>query len=248
VLSILAEDVGRLSPSASQILKKSSEILVYTLTFVGIALRGRKDQIMRKYLTFFLALSFICLLGSCAKSEPTAATGDYDLVASIKDIMDTQIDPSADYIWQSIGTEVSAEGIKDKRPQNSDEWKEARRKAMLLVEGANLLMMPGRKVAKPGEKSENPEVELQPEQIQELIDKDRPSFIKLAKEFQKIAIEQLKAVEDKDVDAMLRLGGTLDETCEGCHKVYWYPNDPVYKEQSQAAPTGAAEPAPAEKK
>ena len=199
---------------------------------------------MRKYLTYFLVLPVFCLFVSCAKSDqPSAAAGDYELVASIKDIMDTQIDPSADYIWQSIGTEVSAEGIKDKRPQNPDEWKEARRKAMLLVEGANLLMMPGRKVAKPGEKAENPEVELNPEQIQELIEKDRPAFIKLAKEFQKISIEQLKAVEDKDVDSMLRLGGTLDETCENCHKVYWYPNDPVYKQQSEAEKAGATAPA-----
>ena len=202
---------------------------------------------MRKYLTFFLALPVFCLFVTCSKPEPTA-TADYNLVATIKDIMDTQIDPSADYIWQSIGTEVSAEGIKEKRPQNPDEWKEARRKAMLLVEGANLLMMPGRKVAKPGEKSENPEVELQPEEIQALIDKDRANFIRLAKEFQKISVQQLKAVEDKDVDAMLKLGGTLDETCEGCHKVYWYPNDPVYKQQSEAEKAAPPAPAAGEKK
>jgi hypothetical protein len=55
------------------------------------------------------------------------------------------------------------------------------RKAVLLVEAANLLLMPGRKVAKAGEKAENPEVELGPEQIEALINKDRPSFVKLAK-------------------------------------------------------------------
>jgi hypothetical protein len=195
---------------------------------------------MRKYLTFFLALPIACLLGSCS-NKPAASEADYNLVATIKDIMDSQIDPSADYIWQSIGTEVSAAGIIDKRPQNTDEWKEERRKAVLLVEAANLLIMPGRRVAKEGEKSENPEVELGPEEIQALIDKDRPNFIKLAKEFQQTAIEQLKAVDDKDIDAMLRIGGDLDTRCENCHKVYWYPNDPAFKDQPPAEPSPAGD-------
>jgi hypothetical protein len=202
---------------------------------------------MRKYLIFFLALPLAGLLGSCSK--PAEPETPYDLVATIKDIMDSQVDPSADYIWQSIGTEVSAEGIKERRPQNPDEWKEERRRAMLLVESANLLIMPGRKVAQPGEKAENPEVELGPEEIQALIEKDRPAFIKLAKEFQKTAIDQLKAIDDKDIDAMLRIGAEVDERCENCHKVYWYPNDPIYKDQGAvAAPADKpAEPA-AEKK
>jgi len=203
---------------------------------------------MRKYLKLFLALPVICLFGSC-NSKPAEPATDYNLVASIKDIMDSAVDPSADYIWQSIGTEVSAAGIVEKRPQNSDEWKEERRRAILLVEAANLLMMPGRKVARPGEKADNPEVELGPEEIQALIDKDRPAFLKLAKEFQETAVEQLKAVEDKDIEALLKVGGTVDERCENCHKVYWYPNDPVYKQQqeSQNATPAAkpAEPAPA---
>jgi cytochrome c556 len=37
----------------------------------------------------------------------------------------------------------------------------------------------------------------------------------------------LVAVADKkDVPAVTTLGGTLDEVCESCHKVFWYP-DPL---------------------
>jgi len=202
---------------------------------------------MRKYLTFFLALASAGLLGSCSK--PDAPTADYNLVATIKDIMDSHVDPSADYIWQSIGTEVSADGIKEKRPQNPEEWKEERRRAMVLVEAANLLIMPGRRVAKEGEKADNPEVELGPEEIQALIDKDRPNFLRLAKEFQTTAIEQLKAVDDKDIEALLKVGGDVDTRCENCHKVYWYPNDPAFKDQPAAdAPAGKPAAPAAEKK
>ena len=149
---------------------------------------------MRKYLIIFLAFPVVCAFAFLCCSCPSCV--GLQLVATIKDIMDSAVDPSADYIWESIGTEVSAAGIVDHRPQNDDEWKEERRRAVLLVEAANLLMMPGRKVAKAGEKAENPEVELSPEEIEALINKDRPTFIRLAKEFQKTAIEQLKAVDD----------------------------------------------------
>ena len=196
---------------------------------------------MRKYLIIFLVFPLVCVSASCAAPAPPAS--DYNIVATIKDIMDSAVDPSADYIWESIGTEVSAAGIVDHRPQNDEEWKEERRRAVLLVEAANLLMMPGRKVAKSGEKAENPEVELSPEEIEALINKDRPTFIRLAKEFQKTAIEQLKAVDDRNVQELLRTGGDLDTNCENCHKVYWYPNDPAFKQPATSESTDKGTPA-----
>jgi len=197
---------------------------------------------MRKFLIIFLVFPVFYVLASCAPAA--APPSDYNVVATIKDIMDSAVDPSADYIWESLGTEVSAEGVKEKRPANDDEWKEERRKAVLLVEAANLLLMPGRKVAKAGEKAENPDVELGPEQIEALINKDRPTFVKLAKEFQQTAIEQLKAVDDRNIQELLRTGGDLDTRCENCHKVYWYPNDPAFKQPEGGEPTAKSEPTP----
>ena len=55
---------------------------------------------MRKYLIIFLAFPLVCVFASCAAPAPPAS--DYNLVATIKDIMDSAIDPSADYIWESI--------------------------------------------------------------------------------------------------------------------------------------------------
>ena len=201
---------------------------------------------MRKCLILFLAIPAACLFVSCSATPPPS---DYNLVGTIKDIMDSAVDPAADYIWESIGTEVSAAGVIDKRPQNDEEWKEERRRAVLLVEAANLLMMPGRKVAKAGEKAENPEVELGPEEIEALINKDRAAFVKLAKEFQETAIEQLKAVDERNIEELLRTGGDLDTRCENCHKTYWYPNDPSFKQSPvEAAPAAKEAPKEPEKK
>jgi len=197
---------------------------------------------MRKYL-LLPALLAVFLTLSCTgnKADTPAAAADaapqYNQVATIKDIMDTMIDPAADYIWESVGTEVSAAGTVEKMPRNPEEWKLERQNGMILVEAANLLMMPGRKVAAPGDKSANPGIELSPEEIEALIAKDRPQFIKLAQNFQKAAIDQLKAIENKDVPEMMRTGGEIEPACEACHKVYWYPNDPFYKTQEAEAST-----------
>jgi len=196
---------------------------------------------MRKYLLLFLTALVLSAATSCTtapKEEASAAAPapEYNIVATIKDIMDSAVDPSADYIWESVGTEVSAKGIIEHAPKTDEEWKEERRRAVLLVEAANLLIMPGRKVAKAGEKSENPGIELSPEEIQALIDKDRATFIKLAKEFQQTAVAQLKAVDNKDLKELLKTGGDIDTNCENCHKTYWYPNDPAFKnEKAEAA-------------
>jgi len=203
---------------------------------------------MRKYFLLSLVVLMACLAVSCtaaSKTEapkteatPAAEAGStLEHVATIKNIMDAFVDPSADYIWESVGTEVSAAGTIERRPRNDDEWKEERRHALILVEAANLLVMPGRRVAKAGEKSENPGIELSPEEIQALIDKDRPTFLRLAREFQVTAIEQLKAIENKDIQGMLKTGGDIDTNCENCHKVYWYPNDPVYSNEKPAETT-----------
>jgi len=192
---------------------------------------------MRKYIHLIPLLVLASLLVSCAQASqaPAVVETSYNTVATIKDIMDSLVDPSADYIWESIATVVSSEGVIEKAPKNDEEWKEERRHAIALVEAANLLKMPGRHVAKAGEKSENPGIELGPEEIEALIVKDRNAFIKLAEDFQDTAIKQLKAVDDKNIGALLEVGGDLDAKCENCHKTYWYPNDPAFKNEAPVA-------------
>jgi hypothetical protein len=88
--------------------------------------------------------------------------------------MDSVVDPNADFIWESVATIVSAAGIEERAPRTDDEWKEVRRRAVTLLEASNLLLVPDRHVAKPGEKSENPGIELSPEEVEAVIKLDRP--------------------------------------------------------------------------
>jgi hypothetical protein len=158
---------------------------------------------------------------SALPTPPSAA--DFRTTATIKDIMDSVVDPSADYIWDSVSTIVTRKGTEERRPRTDMEWKEVRRRAIALVEATNLLIMDGRKVAKPGEKSENPEVELGPDDIQGLIDADHASLVKFAHGLHDAGMKALAAIDKKDADALSDSGEAIDEACEQCHLKYWYP-------------------------
>ena len=152
--------------------------------------------------------------------------------------MDSMVDPSADMLWESVATIVSAKGTEERRPKTDEDWANVRRAAIRLIEGPNLLVMDGRHVAKPGEKSENPGIELEPQQMEALINKDRESFIKLAHALQDAGAQALSAIDAKNAEGLLDAGETIDTACENCHLKYWYP----LNEQAEKAKTGAASP------
>jgi hypothetical protein len=168
---------------------------------------------------------------------PAAVPGPV-ITATIKDIMDAIVDPSADVLWESVATIVSAKGTEERRPRTDEEWANVRRNAIRVIEGANLLVMEGRHVAKPGEKSENPGIELEPEQMEKLINDDRATFIKNAKALQDATLPALKAIDAKNADGLLDAGEAIDMACETCHLKYWYP----LEVQAQKAKEGAASP------
>ena len=53
--------------------------------------------------------------------------------------------------WLSVTTVQSSKGTVDTAPKNDEEWKKVRQGAIALTEASNLLMMPGRHVAAPGD-------------------------------------------------------------------------------------------------
>lgn len=183
--------------------------------------------------------SWLCVAGSaivvavaCSSPQtaapapkPAAHTPDFRLTGTIKDLMDGVVDPSADYLWDSVSTIVTRKGVEERRPRTDEDWKNVRRRAIALIEAPNLLIMEGRRVAKPGEKSENPGIELGPEDIQQIVDGDRATFVQRAHALQDAAQKALTAIDKKDVDGLSDAGEAIDEACEQCHLKYWYPPD-----------------------
>jgi hypothetical protein len=145
--------------------------------------------------------------------------------ATIKDIMDSMVDPSGDFMFESVVEIADERGITHKAPHTDAEWTDVRHHAFVLLEAPNLLVMDGRKVARNDDRSKNPKIELQPENIQKLVDGDRPAFIRRARRLQDAAAMALKAADAKDTTALFNAIDSIDKACEGCHLNYWYPND-----------------------
>src|SRR3954463_16330214 len=175
--------------------------------------------------------TLLWVAGACSRSVPPGP--ELAMTATIKDLMDAMVDSNAEYLFDNIVEIVDETGIIDKTPKTDDEWAEVRRRAVLLFEAPNLLVAPGRKVAKPGEKPKYPEVELGPEQIQKMIDDDRDGFVRRAKRLQDAAALALKAIDARDKKDLFAKLGDVDKACESCHLHYWYPNDKRAREAAK---------------
>jgi hypothetical protein len=200
---------------------------------------------MRSFYAAALSGALLIFVSACAAPAPSkpsdpapssAAEPEYRPTATIKDLMDAEVDYNSDWLWDAVSTEYTAKGIIDRRPKTDDDWKEARNHAIALLEASNLLQMPGRAVAKPGEKSENPGIEEGPEEIKALMDADRATWIKYARGLYDSTKLVLDAIEKKDAEQMLDLGDQLDQACENCHMHYWYPHQ--FDPHPQGLPAG----------
>jgi hypothetical protein len=175
---------------------------------------------------------FVVLAAACSPapstppaSSSTALPGGLKPAASILDLMVDPIDSSADFLWESVATISTLEGVEERQPRTDAEWKVVRQKTLLLMEAANLLVTEGRVVAHPGQQLDEPDGQhdLTPAQAQAEIDKDRAAYVGFARALQDTSGRILGAIEKRDIAAYLDAGGALDEVCEGCHLRYWYP-------------------------
>jgi hypothetical protein len=167
--------------------------------------------------------------------------------------MEGVVDPSADVLWDSVAYIATTKGVEDRQPRTDEEWKAVRNGAITLIEAANLLSMPGRKVAdehapvgSPGQEasdaggasgvnglggagdvakpSSSPTGELTHAETQQRIDTTHAAFVQFARNLQDAGLKALAAIDAKDAGALMDAGGQIDEACEACHVVYWYPN------------------------
>ena len=117
-------------------------------------------------------------------------------VPDAREVMTTLVDPSANFIWQSVSTIVTAEGVEEKFPRTDEEWSDLRRAADLLSEGGNLLQKDRRRTG----------------------DSD---WQKWSQAIVDAANTTLEAVDAENPDRILEAGGDIYATCVGCHGGYW---------------------------
>src|SRR5262245_11470629 len=181
-----------------------------------------------RYVTHAVVFVAMCLFAGCSKpaaeATPAPAATPYNPVASIREVMNSVIDPNVDVVWNAVRTEIDHGKPIEHAPANDDDWAAVRHSALTVAEGANLLMMPGRAVAPPGAGSLSPGVELAPDQVRALIDKNPSGWNQWARSLQESLQPALDAIDKKDSQALFEAGDRIDEVCESCHQMFWYPD------------------------
>jgi len=167
---------------------------------------------------------------SCRRGQSDVSARElpeYTPTATIKDLMQSLVDPSADEVWLSVTTVMSGAGTVETVPKTDEDWAKVRHGAIKLLEASNLLIVPGRHVARAGEKSEAPGVELEPSEMEVLINKDIPGWRNRAKALKEAGLAALKAADARDPEKVFEVGEQIEEACENCHRNYWYPNEKI---------------------
>jgi hypothetical protein len=165
----------------------------------------------------------------CASASDASAGGvdpQFRLTASIRELMDSEIDPAADFLWASVASISTRAGLEERRPRTDEEWLEVRRHAITLIEATNLLVMKGRRVSHTYIPSGGAG-ELDTNEAQQKIEANRDVFVLFAQRLQETGLQTLAAIDAKNADQVFELGGAIDEACESCHVTFWYPNLPL---------------------
>ncbi len=167
------------------------------------------------------------LLQGCApapKDAPSpAAPAQFLIKTTIREIMDAEVDPAADALWDSVAFTATLQGVHEDRPQTPDQWQAVRRNAITLLEATNLIVMPGRRIAPPD--IALAPGELDPAILQRKFETHTAQFAAYAQVLRGLALQAVDAVDAKDAQKLFELGGAIDSACEACHLVFWYPPD-----------------------
>ncbi len=138
-----------------------------------------------------------------AAAAATAAAGPLEQPElTIRDMMNQSVDPSGDYLFESVQDIANDKGVSKKQPTTEADWAEVRKHWTLLHEAPRLLNQAGRKAGRPDDKTAFPEVENTPAETDALIAGHRADWIAATERLKVAAEEGLKATDAKDVTAL----------------------------------------------
>jgi Cytochrome C' len=180
------------------------------------------------------AVVSLLALSACSARDPQIPHADaapgltsfVQPIATIQELMQSEVDASADDIWDAVATTTSKAGEETQQPRTPEEWLAVRRNAIVLIEAANLLTVDNRKLSAAPFPAEAAGA-LDSTAIDERITHNRETFDEYALTLRRTAQTMLTAIDAKDPKALVAAGGVLDEVCESCHMTFWYPNQVI---------------------
>jgi len=142
-------------------------------------------------------LAMAVALSACdGTAEKAVEESAYVRAHDIRQLMLVVVDPQADVFWNSAGTINDASGEHDLTPTTDEGWFATQSAAATVAEMGNLLLTP---------------------QFAEGRGEDWKQF---AKSLVEIGMIAEKAAVDRDTNAIMEVGATMDRVCEACHQVY----------------------------
>jgi len=184
-------------------------------------------------ISLLLLASAAVFLAACQTTPPPAPAQEspYRATASVREIMQSVVAPSAQGLWDAVGTISNSKGTFNLEPKTDEEWAAVRRHAIALVESTNLLVVPGRHIAPPEAQTlkaddAEPGAELPPAEIEKRVLAAWPAWTLMAHALHDSAMAMLKTIDSKDAAGLETTGSDLDGVCESCHLTFWYPPAP----------------------
>lgn len=132
--------------------------------------------------------------GGTPAAPPTSARAAPPL-ATVGQLMNGLIQPSAEHVWNSVSVTVSETGVDEKQPRTDEEWAMVETSAVMLVESATLLL----------EGNRNPGGDV---------------WSKAAKDMAEASALTAKAAQARNKDDIFKLGETIYRACTDCHATY----------------------------
>lgn len=175
-----------------------------------------------------VSLVAIAVAAACQAPPPPPANPPFRATSTIRELMQSMVAPSAQGLWDSAGRVSDANGTRDLEPKSDAEWAAVRRHAVALMESTNLLLIPGRHVARDGQQTVKadeavPGSELPPSEIERRINRNWAAWTAMVHNLHGSAASVLDAIDKKDAARLESIGSDLDGVCESCHLAFWYP-------------------------
>ena len=179
---------------------------------------------MRRFCRSLLFIVPILLAGGCTSRDDRQPQPQFRPTATVKDIMVSIIDPAGRCALERRRDDRQRGGHRRARAANRRRMggrSTGRHSARRSDESASI---PGRQVARPGEKSENPRIELEPETIQKLIADDPATWARLVDRPARCGRAGAQRGQREECARVSSTPGeNIEHACEACHQHYWYP-------------------------
>jgi len=158
-----------------------------------------------------IAFGLLCCYACTGQPQPS-----FTMSATIEDLMEAIVEPSAATLFEIGGKLSTAAGVETIVPRDDEEWAQATHKAMAVAEVANML-----KSLEPHAK-EGDGVDTRVKE---------PEFAKNAQAMFDAAMDVRKGTDAKNPEVVFEAGGRLYEACANCHAKYLPGSLPLAQQQ-----------------